>query len=232
MSEATEQTAPVVDETAKAFEEPQVSPEKPAEEKPAEEKPAEETATPSVDTLGPSDAQKAADQAESTTITPLVGTPSVGTPNTDYLIANDQDPNSKKVTIADLSAKGSALYAHKNYEEAAEVFSRASVLQAEVNGETSPDNAEILFHYGRSLFRVGQSKSDVLGGPAASEKKKSAESKSKKPAQPEAQKVTQEGLGIVAEQGEKKTEDIKEDKKPLFQFTGDENFDESDEEEV
>ncbi|TVY67183.1 NASP-related protein sim3 [Fusarium oxysporum f. sp. cubense] len=229
MSEATEQTAPVVDETAKAIEEPQFS-----SEKPTEEKPAEETATPSVDTLGPSDAQKAADQAESTTITPLIGTPSVGTPNTDYLIANDQDPNSKKVTIADLSAKGSALYAHKNYEEAAEVFSRASVLQAEVNGETSPDNAEILFHYGRSLFRVGQSKSDVLGGPAASEKKKSAESKSKKPAQTEAQKVTQEGVGIVAEQkeGEKKTEDMKGDKKPLFQFTGDENFDESDEEEA
>ncbi|KAG5745630.1 hypothetical protein H9Q69_007326 [Fusarium xylarioides] len=226
MSEATEQTAPVVDETAKAIEEPQVS-----HEKPSEEKPTEETATPSVDTLGPSDAQKAADQAESTTITPLIGTPSVGTPNTDYLIANDQDPNSKKVTIADLSAKGSALYAHKNYEEAAEVFSRASVLQAEVNGETSPDNAEILFHYGRSLFRVGQSKSDVLGGPAASEKK-SAGAKSKKPAQTEAQKMTQEGVGIVAEQGEKKTEDIKGDKKPLFQFTGDENFDESDEEEA
>ncbi|KAF5650974.1 HAT1-interacting factor 1 [Fusarium sp. NRRL 52700] len=227
MSEATELTATIVDETAKAIEEPQVSPEKPAEEEPAEA-----TATPSVDTLGPSDAQKAADQAESTTITPLIGTPSVGTPNTDYLIANDQDLNSKKVTIADLSAKGSALYAHKNYEEAAEVFSRASVLQAEVNGETSPDNAEILFHYGRSLFRVGQSKSDVLGGPAASEKKKSAESKSKKPTQTVAQKVTQDGDGIVAKQGEKKTEDIKEDKKPLFQFTGDENFDESDEEEA
>jgi HAT1-interacting factor 1 len=230
MSEATEQTAPVVDETAKVIDEPQVSSEK------SVEKPAEGTATPSADTLGPSDAQKAADQAESTTITPLIGTPSVGTPNTDYLIANDQDPNSKKVTIADLSAKGSALYAHKNYEEAAEVFSRASVLQAEVNGETSPDNAEILFHYGRSLFRVGQSKSDVLGGPAASEKKKksSAENKSKKPAQTEAQNVTQEGVGIVAEQkeGEKKTEEIKGDKKPLFQFTGDENFDESDEEEV
>ncbi|KAF4496690.1 HAT1-interacting factor 1 [Fusarium agapanthi] len=223
MSEATEQTAPVADETAKAIEEPQVSPEKPAEE----------TATPSVDTLGPSDAQKAADQAESTIITPLISTPSVGTPNTDYLIANDHDPNSKKVTIADLSAKGSALYAHKNYEEAAEVFSRASVLQAEVNGETSPDNAEILFHYGRSLFRVGQSKSDVLGGPAASEKKrKGVEAKPKKPAQTEVQKVTQEDVGIVAEQGEKKTEDIKGDKKPLFQFTGDENFDEEDEEEA
>ncbi|KAJ4143717.1 hypothetical protein NW765_000865 [Fusarium oxysporum] len=75
MSEATEQTAPVVDETAKAIEEPQVS-----SEKPTEERSAEETATPSVDTLGPSDAQKAADQAESTTITPSSAPPALAPP--------------------------------------------------------------------------------------------------------------------------------------------------------
>ncbi|KAF4457995.1 HAT1-interacting factor 1 [Fusarium austroafricanum] len=226
MSEATEKTAPAMDDL------PQV----PTVDKLVEDKLSEETTATSVEALAPSDAAKAAEQVESATITPLVGTPNVDTPNTDFLIANDQDPNSKKVTLADLSAKGNSLYAHKNYEEAAEVFSRASVLQAELNGETAPENAEILFHYGRSLFRVGQSKSDVLGGPAASEKKKkSTESKSKKPAHTEAQKVTQEGVAIVAEQkeGEKKTEEIKGDKKkPLFQFTGDENFDESDEEEA
>ncbi|SPJ76141.1 related to histone H1-binding protein [Fusarium torulosum] len=218
MSDATEQTAPVVGETVMANNEPEVQ----ATENSAE------------DTLAPADgAAKVTEQLESATITPAVGTPNVDTPNTDYLIANDQDPNSKKVTLADLSAKGAALYAHRNYEEAAEVFSRASILQAEINGETAPENAEILFHYGRSLFKVGQSKSDVLGGPAVSEKKKSTEGKAKKPVQTEAEKVTQEGVGIVAEQkeGEKKTEDIKGDKKPLFQFTGDENFDESDEEE-
>lgn len=219
MSDVTEQTAPVVDEAAKA-------PEQPA---------AAAAPTPNESLAPPADGvEKVTEQVESATLTPAVATPSVGTPNTDFLIANDQDPNSKKVTLADLSAKGAALYAHKNYEEAAEVFSRASILQAELNGETSPDNAEILFHYGRSLFKVGQSKSDVLGGTAAPEKKKSTATKSKKPAQTEAQKVTQEGVGIVAEQkeGEKKSEDIKGDKKPLFQFTGDENFDESDEEEV
>jgi phosphoribosyl-ATP pyrophosphohydrolase len=219
MSDATEQTAPVVGETVMANNEPEVQ----ATENSAE------------DTLAPADgAAKVTEQLESATITPAVGTPNVDTPNTDYLIENDQDPNSKKVTLADLSAKGAALYAHRNYEEAAEVFSRASILQAEINGETAPENAEILFHYGRSLFKVGQSKSDVLGGPAVSEKKKSTERKAKKPVQTEADKVTQEGVGIVAEQkeGEKKTEDTKGDKKPLFQFTGDENFDESDEEEV
>ena len=216
MSDVTEQTAPVVDEAAKAPGQPDTTSNDPVVA------PADEVAN-------------VTEQVESATITPAVGTPNVDTPNTDFLIANDQDPNSKKVTLADLSAKGAALYAHKNYEEAAEVFSRASILQAELNGETSPDNAEILFHYGRSLFKVGQSKSDVLGGTAAPEKKKKAtETKAKKPAQTEAEKVTQEGVGIVAEQkeGEKKSEDIKGDKKPLFQFTGDENFDESDDEEV
>ncbi|EKJ75282.1 hypothetical protein NXS19_003707 [Fusarium pseudograminearum] len=208
MSDVTEQTAPVVDKAAAT---------------------SNESLAPPAD-----DVANVTEKVESATITPAIGTPSVGTPNTDFLIANDQDPNSKKVTLADLSAKGAALYARKSYEEAAEVFSRASILQAELNGETSPDNAEILFHYGRSLFKVGQSKSDVLGGTAAPEKKKeSAETKPKKSAQAETEKVTQEGVGIVAEQkeGEKKPEDIKGDKKALFQFTGDENFDESDEEE-
>lgn len=142
-----------------------------------------------------------------------------------------EDEKSKKVTLADLSAKGSALYAHKNYEEAAEIFSRASNLQAELNGELAPENAEILFHYGRSLFRVGQSKSDVLGGQAAGESKKTKSngsavpkaSSSKLPTVDEAAKQT------PAEASEKKDG---EPKKSLFQFTGDENFVDSDDSDV
>ncbi|KAM5352183.1 hypothetical protein ACJ41O_004906 [Fusarium nematophilum] len=230
MADPTEQTAPVVDEPAKPVDDgSNTAAEKPADEaaEAANNAPTDETAKP-------------AEHDESATITPAVGTPGVDTPNTDFLIANDQDPNSKKVTLADLSAKGTALYAQRSYEEAAEVFSRASILQAEINGETAPENAEILFHYGRSLFKVGQSKSDVLGGPAATEKRKKAnggENKAKKPAQTEAEKVTQEGVAIVAEQkdAEKKEDGAPKDeadaKKPLFQFTGDENFDDSDDEE-
>jgi len=160
----------------------------------------------------------------------------------------DEDLLSKKVFLADLTAKGQALYAHKSYDEACEVFSRASVLQADINGETAPENAEILFHYGRSLFKVGQSKSDVLGASAPQTETKKPKNKPKNgdangkkkdtEAKTEEEKVTQEGVGIVAEEkgSVAKTATAKEEGKPvnkaLFQFTGDENFDDSDEEEV
>lgn len=149
--------------------------------------------------------------------------------------------NSIKVSLADLCAKGTAQYAHKNYEEAADLYARASELQAELNGEMSPDNAEILFLYGRSLFRVGQGKSDVLGGRATGEEKKKkkatngakAKAKAKKvEGESESDKIAEEGVAIVAEQnGGSKKEDDGDAKKPLFQFTGDENFEDSDDDE-
>ncbi|KAE9378075.1 hypothetical protein N431DRAFT_329613 [Stipitochalara longipes BDJ] len=144
--------------------------------------------------------------------------------------------NSVKVSLADLCAKGTAQYAHKNYEEASDLYARASELQAELNGEMSPDNAEILFLYGRSLFKVGQSKSDVLGGKAGAEKKKpngAAKAKKEAPKQElksENEKVAEEGVAIIAAQngsGVKSDEGL-DAKKPLFQFTGDENFEDSD----
>jgi HAT1-interacting factor 1 len=148
--------------------------------------------------------------------------------------------NSVKVSLADLCAKGTAQFAHKNYEEAADLFARASELQAELNGEMSTDNAEILFLYGRSLFKVGQGKSDVLGGKAGGEKKKpngvvkskKGESAKEEP-KTESEKITEEGVAIVAEQNGKalKAEENVDAKKPLFQFTGDENFEDSDDEE-
>lgn len=152
---------------------------------------------------------------------------------------SEEDINSKKVTLADLTAKGTALYAKKQYDEAAENFTKAAELQDEINGEMQPQNAEILFLYGRCVFKIGQSKSDVLGGKAAGEKKaEKPKPKAKKaapaaptdaPAQTEAERITEEGVAIVAnETSGAKTEETK----PLFQFTGDENFDDSDEEAV
>lgn len=147
--------------------------------------------------------------------------------------------NSVKVSLADLCAKGTAQYARKNYEEASDLYARASELQAELNGEMSPDNAEILFLYGRSLFKVGQSKSDVLGGKAGGEKKKKKKpngaTKVKKEApkpemQSESEQIAEAGVAIIAEQigsGLKAEEEV-DAKKPLFQFTGDENFEDSD----
>jgi hypothetical protein len=143
--------------------------------------------------------------------------------------------NSVKVSLADLCAKGTAQYAHKNYEEASDLYARASELQAELNGEMSPDNAEILFLYGRSLFKVGQSKSDVLGGKAGAEKKPNGAAKAKKAAPKQelkssSEKIAEEGVAIIAEQNDSgaKPEEGVDAKKPLFQFTGDENFEDSD----
>ncbi|KAG0651874.1 Silencing in the middle of the centromere 3 [Hyphodiscus hymeniophilus] len=146
--------------------------------------------------------------------------------------------NSVKVSLADLCAKATAQYAHKNYDEASDLFARASELQAELNGEMSPENAEILFLYGRSLFKVGQSKSDVLGGRAGTEKKQPNGAAKAKKAEPAKEKseldsVAEEGVAIIAEQngsGVKAEEGGA--KQPLFQFTGDENFEDSDDDEA
>ncbi|KAI0012693.1 hypothetical protein F4779DRAFT_632895 [Xylariaceae sp. FL0662B] len=156
----------------------------------------------------------------------------------------DEYAKSVYVSLADLTAKASALYVQRKYAEAAEVYSQATEMQAEINGEMAPENADILFLYGRSLFKVGQSKSDVLGGKPPTEKKQpkvSDKSKAPKPQagssavngagqkKSEADKVTEEGVAIVAGSAGPVAPDTK---KPLFQFTGDENWEDSDEEEV
>lgn len=203
------------------------------------------------------------------TATPTLGAPGTGTATprsalSDIPLTAEQRSLSLKVSLADLTARASAIYAQKNYEEAAEAYAQAAEMQAEMNGEMAPENAEILFLYGRSLFRVGQAKSDVLGGraPTTSEgqgkqqKRKKVAKKGSKPtddaasaepaaagsskeggqeekaATPEADQVAQEAVKIIADEtsGAKAEKKELEAKKPLFQFTGDENWDDSDEE--
>ncbi|KAG6042998.1 hypothetical protein E4U39_005141 [Claviceps sp. Clav50 group G5] len=198
-------------------------------------------------------AEQASDTRPATNDAPATATPTVteGTPaateGAATPISRDEDPKSIRVSLADLSARGTALYAQRQYEDAAEVFSQASVLQAELNGETAPENAEILFHYGRSLFKVGQSKSDVLGGPAAAEKKPSAPAKTKAKAsgKTEAQTSVKAGTSVAATDSDQsenvsETKEVEssatkasgpEEKKALFHFEGDENFDDSSDEE-
>ncbi|KAH7026199.1 uncharacterized protein B0I36DRAFT_330086 [Microdochium trichocladiopsis] len=152
------------------------------------------------------------------------------------------------VSLADLTAKANAFYAQKKYEDATELFAQAAEMQAEFNGEMSPENANVLFLYGRSLFRVGQSKSDVLGGKAATDKKSKPASKPKSQnaaAAPSTtaketegdrvaeERVAEEGVAIVAKEASGLKEDadkLPDAKKPLFQFTGDENWEGSDDE--
>lgn len=155
---------------------------------------------------------------------------------------------SLKVSLADLAARASHHYAQKNYEDAAEIYSQAADMQAEMNGEMSPENAEILFLYGRSLFKVGQAKSNVLGGRAPQTEGAGGEKKRKGKGEGKKRKVVaaapvQEGEGAAAEEkvatavagraaeeGKKEGQKELEAKGQLFQFQGDENWDDTDEE--
>ncbi|KAI1820300.1 hypothetical protein F4861DRAFT_523682 [Xylaria intraflava] len=163
----------------------------------------------------------------------------VGTPQSVPPMDPEERAKSLNVSLADMVAKATALYQYKKYEEATEIFSTATERQAELNGEMAPENADVLFLYGRCLFKVGQSKSDVLGGQAPGEKKKSNgadKAKAKKPVAdaPEgtagAGKAIDEGVATIASSAAAEEEDVPDAKKPLFQFTGDENFELSDEE--
>ncbi|KAI9642013.1 hypothetical protein NHQ30_009884 [Ciborinia camelliae] len=155
--------------------------------------------------------------------------------------------NSAKVSLAEYCAKGTAEYAQKRYDDAADHYAQASELQAEINGEMAPENAEILFLYGRALFKVAQQQSDVLGGRASGEKQKPKKKSSGKKVdtikeedetvkteeEKKADEVAEEAVAIIANGGatRKVESSSTEPKKPLFTFTGDENFEDSDEEE-
>ena len=81
--------------------------------------------------------------------------------------------------LADLKAQALLQYSIKNYTAASDFYAQASELQAEINGDMSPENAELLYLYGKSLYQVGVSKSDVLGGNVAGEANGGSTSKPK-----------------------------------------------------
>ncbi|RKU45662.1 hypothetical protein DL546_004589 [Coniochaeta pulveracea] len=176
-------------------------------------------------------AQTAASAASSLPTTPGIATAGTVTP---FELDERQRRLSLDVSLADLCAKATALYAQKKYEDAADIFSRATEMQAEMNGEMNPKNAEILFLYGRALYKVGQSKSDVLGGAAPVTEGEGAKKGSKKKANGEAkkaadgaepEKIIEKAIAGAADDAtEPKSADV--DNKPLIQIEGDEDSDE------
>ena len=148
-----------------------------------------------------------------------------------------------KAYLDRLVAQATAKYSIKNYSTAAEFYSRATELQAEINGEMSPRNADLLYAYGRCLYHVAVSNSDVLGTRVAGEREDGSSKKSRRKkvngedgaSGPTAgkNKLAEDVIEKVVEEknGVKETEeDLKLENKPYFQFTGDENFDDSEEE--
>ncbi|KAH0537114.1 hypothetical protein FGG08_006076 [Glutinoglossum americanum] len=149
---------------------------------------------------------------------------------------DDREPK-----LEELAAKATLQYSLKNYSSATDLYAQASELQAEINGEDSYKNADLLFLYGRSLYQVGVSKSDVLGtkvaggGSAdgagnAKEAESSTAGNSSKVEQAVASKAIAEGTEAKDRAGSSKAESGPPNK-PFFQITGDENFDDTDDEE-
>jgi HAT1-interacting factor 1 len=155
--------------------------------------------------------------------------------------------------LATLIAKATAKYAIKDYLPAADYYSQATELQAELNGEMAMENADLLYSYGKCLYFVAVKNSDVLGGEAAGAKLGSVKAEKKKakttngaagshksdilPTSDGEQRQTEEVIAALVEekQGDdgpdtSKVAETGEDK-PFFQFTGDENWDDSDEDE-
>ncbi|EGP86648.1 uncharacterized protein MYCGRDRAFT_100626 [Zymoseptoria tritici IPO323] len=122
-----------------------------------------------------------------------------------------------------LKAEATQQYSLKNYSAAAEAYSEAAEVQDQVNGEMSLENADVLYQYGRCLYHLAVSQSDVLGGKVASHE----EPKRKK------RKVTKSnddaGEGSSSLIGDAINFQKEDDtaNKPYFQITGDENWTDS-----
>ena len=134
-----------------------------------------------------------------------------------------------------ITAQATLKYSVKDYNTAADLYSKATELQAEINGELSLENADLLYAYGRCLYHVAVRNSDVLGSNIAGEKSEEGNKPGGK--RQKKQNMPNEADGqqksIVEEKDTPNQPDEKADmrSKPYFQFTGDENFDTSDEDE-
>lgn len=141
-----------------------------------------------------------------------------------------------------LKASATQQYSLKNYSAAAELFSRGVELQDEINGEMSPDNANLLYQYGRCLYHVAVQASDVLGGKVAESKPKPKKKKRKVDDAGEGsskgvigdaiangeQKLAEEVVeAAVEEKDSTKKEEDTNGSNPYFQITGDENWTDS-----
>ncbi|KAK6528061.1 hypothetical protein TWF281_009319 [Arthrobotrys megalospora] len=141
--------------------------------------------------------------------------------------ATTDPPPANPQKLATLSAEAAKEYAHKNYSKAAELYATAAELQAIINGEENPQNADLLYLYGRSLYHCGLEKSDVLGtgvgsGEAAREKKRAQD-----------EETTGKGKGKAKRKAggdEELKESDKLKKGGVFSFQGDENYDVEDDE--
>jgi HAT1-interacting factor 1 len=126
-----------------------------------------------------------------------------------------------KEKLEEMASAAALQYELKNFAKAAELYATASEIQATLNGELAPENAQLLFLYGRALYKVAVSKSDVLGGNVAQEEKK----------KPKAEKQAKSAAESSTASGNGKAKEETVESKPYFQIEGDGNWTDSDDEE-
>lgn len=141
--------------------------------------------------------------------------------------AATDDPRRQQLT--DLSAQATGAYGRKDYNKAAELYAEAVELQAELNGEMLPGNAELLYAYGRCLYKVGVSQSDVLGNKVAGDGTTSKKRK-REAAPTKATDTTGDTSAAKAEAKDDSSKNTKPEGQPYFELQGDDaDWDDSDE---
>ena len=149
-----------------------------------------------------------------------------------------------RTQLRSLKAQATLKYSVKDYNAAADLYSQATELQAEINGELSSENADLLYAYGRCLYHVAVKNSDVLGSKVAGEKRDESQKASGSKKQKKREKIDEvDGQQkSIAEEVVTKVVESKDGpihpsteadggSRQYFQFKGDENFDTSDEDE-
>jgi hypothetical protein len=126
-------------------------------------------------------------------------------------------PAQLQAQLEQLKASATQQYSLKNYSAAAEFYSEAAEVQDKVNGEMSPDNSDLLYQYGRCLYHLGVSKSDVLGGKVAGNNNGSEEPKRKKrktaaPAAESSAAGADKAIADALKNGEQKLVGVEEEK--------------------
>lgn len=150
--------------------------------------------------------------------------------------APNNDPQDSREQLDQITTRAAAKDASKDFNAAADLYSRATEIQAELNGGLSPDNADLLFAYGKALYNVAVSKSDVLGSKVAGQPEPEPSIGKAAPAESSAaggdtiQSAVASGMANKADDENKKVQGSTQNK-PFFQFTGDENFEDADSEE-
>jgi HAT1-interacting factor 1 len=155
----------------------------------------------------------------------------------------DNMPDGLGAKLDQLKAEATQQYSLKNYSAAAEFYSEAAEVQDQVNGEMSLDNADVLYQYGRCLYHLAVSQSDVLGGKVASQEEPKRKKRKVSKKSDNAGEGSSSLISDAIKSGEQKlAEDVveaavenkdsikREDdniNKPYFQITGDENWTDS-----